>query len=147
MMNNTNILESLNRLLQRQMEAEKEYLEGLNRVIHAGLKRFLFTQAQSKNTFIHQISSEIQHLGGEIASSEMQNPRYIDWDAILKKDVPTIYRQCIMAEENMLQEYENLIRNSWWGETTLNLLRIQHSEILKSLEQKMEMEESLKQPF
>lgn len=133
-LSNESTVEKLNELLKYLMETEQHYLECINQIFHRGVRGFFITQAQTKNTFVHQLALEIQILGGEIyyfdASELSHFPFY---DKLMSMSFERILEECIVIEKQTVALYDNILKNFDLDETTDYLLRRQKAEMTELL--------------
>lgn len=129
-MTNTNNVEKLNDLLKDVMESEYNYKNCINQIFHRGVRSFVVSQTQYKNSHVHQLALAIQKIGGEIYLFEAENVKpFSFYDDLRTIDFIDLLNQCITLEKQLIQKYEAILASGNFEEPTAYLLKKQKCEL------------------
>lgn len=141
MKTNANTINALNDLLKKLMESEYNYMNCVNQVFHRGVRNFVVTQTQTKNTFVHQLALEIQKMGGEIYLFEAESVvPFSFYEDLRTIDFLKMLDLCVASEKELIDFYDAILNEHDLEETTAYLLTKQKTELLTLLsEEKLKL--------
>lgn len=135
-MNNLNsqAVDQLNELLERNYDAEKGYKKAFEDVESVELKEFFESYAQQRYYFGHEIKDEITKLGGEPQKgSSVQSGIHRTWIDVKSfftgKDEASVLAECERGEKASLEDYQKVLRNGQLPADTQMVLSRQHDQI------------------
>jgi uncharacterized protein (TIGR02284 family) len=118
-----NIIDHLNKLITRNYDAEKGYLNAAKLVDDASLKHLFKTYAEQRYKFGHDVKGEIKAMGGEVdKGSSILGDMHRTWmklrDAVTKHSEEEILDECVRGEEVALADYREVLNEENLPETT-----------------------------
>ncbi len=132
------ISKKLNELLEKNYDAEKGYKLAAEKVQNQQLKSFFTRQAQERNTFGHDLKSEIRNFGedpdkgGSLAGDAHRS--WMNLKASLSGDKDeAVLEEAIRGEKAAVEEYEDILKESEIPASTGNLLMKQKNSIVAAL--------------
>lgn len=113
-MKKSDVIDVLNDLIAKNYDAEEGYKEVGEMTANPNLKAYLFSCAQQRYDFGHELKSEISRLGGEVnKGTTILADIHRAWiklkDAFSSNDEVALLEEVQRGEENALNEYDKAI--------------------------------------
>lgn len=117
MTSNSEIVEGLNDLLEKNYDAEAGYKNALENTDSPRLKTFFRSKADQRYNFGHQIKAEIKKLGGTpnkgTSVTGDLHRAWIDFKTALSfNEDESILEECERGEERCLEEYNEFLKEN-----------------------------------
>jgi uncharacterized protein (TIGR02284 family) len=123
------LLENLNYLYKMLWQGKKEYEHVAASVPDKALKRTILTLAQESNQYAHELSSQIQALGGSSPDETAIEVESLVDDKVFA-DENEIISYCKMNEKKMVKAYQEILNESFLYEGLRKMIRYQLNGIL-----------------
>jgi uncharacterized protein (TIGR02284 family) len=128
------ILDALNKLLTRSLDAEKGYHEAAEHVKGVELRQLLLAQAQQRSEFAMELDREVRALGGQPTDGTSLladlHRAWIDIKAALagNEDKATV-EECKRGDKEALDDYTAVLQETDLMASTRSLLLTQQEKI------------------
>lgn len=127
----------LNDILTRNYDAKNGYTEAGNNVNHTALRKWLFQNAEDRQSFIQELKSTIHNLKGEVdtGSSFLSglHRAWMDYKSEVTGSDTEVLKECERGEEKPIEDYEKVLSQSSLKPGVAGLLREQKEKIESSL--------------
>lgn len=139
MIDNKDLIDGLNDLLAKSIDAEKGYMKVSEPIKNASVKLFFERKSRQRGYFAHELRNEIIRLGGEVDSNEGSiagdlHRFWIDVKTfITSDDVESALELCETGEKAALKVYDDFIGAHKIPEPTLGMIENQRNNIALSL--------------
>ncbi len=142
------IVDALNDLLQKNVDARQGYEKARDDVEQDILKTYLTDKASQRQVFTNALQREITALGGtpkrETTFKGNLHHAWIDLKSSLSSnDEEAVFEECVRGEKNSLKTYDKLLQNTTWPASTQEMLTQQRNQIAADLERAASLEEAL----
>ncbi|WP_372916680.1 PA2169 family four-helix-bundle protein [Salegentibacter sp.] len=132
------IAEKLNRLLEKNIDAEKGYRFSSENVKDPQLKAFFAERAEERYDFIHQLRTEIRNFGeAPKEESSIAGDAHRTWmnlkTAFSPNKAQTTLEEAVRGEKAAVEEYEEVLDNPELPASTANILLKQKNAIVAAL--------------
>ncbi len=129
----------LNELLEKNYDAEKGYKKAAENVENTQLKQFFNEQAQKRNSFGHEIKTEIRNYGetpdkGGSTTGALHRTWMDIETAFSSNDEETILKEVQKGEKAAVEEYNEVIEDTTLPPTTQKILTNQRDTINNACE-------------
>jgi len=140
------ITHSLQELLEKNYDAEKDYKTARERAENSSLKEFFKKQAVRKNHFATEIDRQLHSLNEhpKETGSTMGtlNRTWINLKSSIGKDTDKVLlEECLRGEKNSVEEYEKELRKNKFPASIEEVLRRHLSEMRTTLSEIKSMED------
>lgn len=132
------IFDELNKLLEKNYDAEQGYIDAVNRLQSNRLKHFFTSIAEEKSTFAKELRTEI--LSYCKVSKEvfcLTGSVYRDWDSLkslfISNNEEIIIEEVLKGEKESLKSYDDVISISEFTLSTLQILEKQRQQLYLSI--------------
>jgi uncharacterized protein (TIGR02284 family) len=132
------VSEEMNKLLEKNYDAEKGYINSANNVNSQSLKDFFKARAAERSVFAKELRTEILSYGqipeesGSVTGAVHRN--WMTLKALLaSNDEKAIIDEALRGEEKSLEEYDNILSINEFAPSTLQLLEKQRQQIRSSI--------------
>ena len=138
-MNNLEKLNSkLNDLVTKNYDAEKGYKQAADLAESTQLKAFFKNQAQNRYDFGHALKAEIKSTGGDVdKGTSFTGDAHRAWmsikDAFSANDDKAMLQEVVRGEEEAVEEYQEVMRETQLAPTTQDLLKKQVHSVQSAL--------------
>lgn len=148
MTSNSEIVEGLNDLLEKNYDAEAGYKNALENTESPRLKAFFISKADQRYEFGHQIKAEIKKLGGTpdkgTSITGDLHRAWIDFKTALSfNDDESILEECERGEEACLEEYNEFLTENTLSADLRNVINKQRNGVAATLRSVDALEDSV----
>lgn len=124
----------LNQLLEKNYDAEKEYIKAAENTESSLIKNILKSEAEKRRSFSLKLKDEIAKLGGmpekESSTASKIQRTWIDVKAALSGNSDqSIIEQCKKGDKAALEEYESVLKESELTASSRKMVQQQREEI------------------
>jgi uncharacterized protein (TIGR02284 family) len=132
------VSEEMNKLLEKNYDAEKGYLNASKNVNTEKLKQFFEERAEERSLFAKELRTEILSYGqipedsGSLTGSVHRNWMTLK-SLFSSNDEEAILEEAIRGEKDSLQEYNKVLDINEFAPSTLQLLEKQRQQIQYSI--------------
>lgn len=123
------LLEKMNAICRLLRQGKKEYEQVAIAVEDKDLRSTMLTLAQESNQYAHELSSQMQSLGGIPEMEKIEDPELTD-DIKNLYDENEILTFCKMNEKKMVGAYQEILNESYLYEGLRKMVRYQLNELL-----------------
>ncbi|MGY5851509.1 ferritin-like domain-containing protein [Salegentibacter sp. F14] len=132
------IAEKLNRLLEKNIDAEKGYRFASENVKDPQLKAFFAERAEERYDFIHQLKTEIRNFGETPKEkSSMVGDAHRTWmnlkTALSVNKSEASLEEAVRGEKVAVEEYNEVLDDPELPDNTTNILQKQKNDIMAAL--------------
>ena len=133
-----NIAKKLNKLLEKNYDAEKGYKKAAENVEMPGLKNYFERKSQERYNFGHELKNELSRYGQKIdkggSAAGSLHRAWMDIKAALSSNSEeSMLEEAIRGEKASVEEYNEVINDSSVPMSTKNILMSQRDKIQASL--------------
>ena len=113
---NKELINHLNELLEKNVDAVRGYKEAAKDVKNPSLKTFLERNASSRQSFVQDLKQEVVSLGGDPKDdTSVAADLHRGWinfkTALSGNDEESVLEECIRGEEAALKEYDSVMKD------------------------------------
>jgi uncharacterized protein (TIGR02284 family) len=132
------VSDEMNKLLEKNYDAEKEYITAANIVNSESLKQFFSIRAEEKSFFAKELRTEIL-LHGQIPENReiLTRATHRNWvtlkSTLKSNDEKAIINEVFKGEKESLKEYDEVLGINEFTPSTLQLLEKQRQQISSSI--------------
>ncbi|TSE09149.1 ferritin-like domain-containing protein [Aquimarina algiphila] len=128
----------LNDLLEKTYDAEKGFKKAAENSDHAGLKNYFSQKSQERNSFGHELKSEIKAFGQEVdkggSLTGSLHRTWMDVKAFVSADnAESMLEEAIRGEEAAVKEYSEVLSQTSLPTSTQTILMQQKNRIVDGL--------------
>ncbi|MGO4911309.1 ferritin-like domain-containing protein [Leeuwenhoekiella sp. W20_SRS_FM14] len=143
------LTESLQRLLVKNYDAEKDFIRAMQHLEHPALRGFMQRQAAKRSGFATELDRELHNLNETPKSSgTVVADLHRTWielkNAILEADVSTVLEECLRGEKNSAHEYETVLQSHEFPQHIRTVINNQLSRIYRTIEDLQQLEDITK---
>ena len=134
------VINGLQGLLEKNIDAEKGYRNAMESTKNTNLTTFFNTKAQQRNQFTEQLKGEINKLGGkhEGVSGSVAGALHRTWmdvkTALSTDNEDAVLEVCQTGEKAAIDEYDLFIGSTKMPSSTAQLVLTQRNGIAESLD-------------
>lgn len=131
--------DKLNELLEKNYDAEKGFSKAAEKTQHGGLKSYFQRKAQERNTFGHELKTEIRQYGQDPEKGDSfvskAHRAWMDVKALFASDnEEAMLEEAIRGEKAAVSEYEDVLNDTNLPPSTQQLLTQHKVKIQSGLE-------------
>lgn len=147
-MKDSNLVNGLNELLEKNYDAEKGYIESRESSNSAALKALFNQKASQRYDFGHELKSHIKNLGGEPQTGSSftgtMHRAWIDFKSMMSNDTEeSILEEVQRGEEAALDDYDHFIKEHQLPSDIMNTVNRQRNQIARSISKAENLEDVL----
>jgi uncharacterized protein (TIGR02284 family) len=139
-------VEALNDLLVKNYDSENGYKEALTETKNAHLKEYFKRQAAQRGQYINELDKAVRDLNAEPAKSGSAagtlHRTWIDFKtAFTGKSDESILEECIRGDKTAVSEYQDVLKDSAFSDTTRQTVQLQLNGIQNTLDSIKKLED------